>query len=86
MAGVLKPQAAKLLITALRDKFPDTPIHVHTHDTAGAGVASMVECARAGADAVDASVDSMSGMTAQPSMGAIVSSLQNTPFDTGLFD
>ena len=80
---MLKPEAAKLLISALRDKFPDTPIHVHSHDTAGAGVASMIECARAGADAVDAAVDSMSGMTSQPSMGAIVAALENTPFDAG---
>ncbi|KJH44199.1 pyruvate carboxylase [Dictyocaulus viviparus] len=84
MAGVLKPEAAKLLIGSLRDKFPDIPIHVHTHDTAGAGVATMIECARAGADIVDAAVDSMSGMTSQPSMGAIVACLQGTPHDTGL--
>ncbi|VDM67567.1 unnamed protein product [Strongylus vulgaris] len=84
MAGVLKPQAAKLLVTALRDKFPDIPIHIHTHDTAGAGVATMIECAKAGADVVDAAVDSMSGMTSQPSMGAIVASLQGSDHDTGL--
>lgn len=61
MAGLLKPQAARLLISALRCRYPDTPIHVHTHDTAGAGIASMIECARAGADIVDVAVDSMSG-------------------------
>lgn len=69
MAGLLKPQAANLLITALRERHPDVPIHIHTHDTSGAGVASMIECARAGADVVDVAVDSMSGMTSQPSMG-----------------
>lgn len=37
MAGLLKPVAAKSLISALRDRHPDTPIHIHTHDTAGAG-------------------------------------------------
>ncbi|KAK6753383.1 hypothetical protein RB195_012772 [Necator americanus] len=84
MAGVLKPEAARMLVGALRDKFPDMPIHIHTHDTAGAGVASMLECAKAGADVVDAAVDSMSGMTSQPSMGAIVASLQGTKYDTGL--
>ncbi|CAL8080811.1 unnamed protein product [Orchesella dallaii] len=84
MAGLLKPQAAQLLITALRDRHPDVPIHVHTHDTSGAGVASMIECARAGADVVDVAVDSMSGMTSQPSMGALVASLQDTPHDTEL--
>jgi len=53
----------------------DIPIHVHTHDTAGAGVAAMLACYDAGADMVDAAVDSMSGMTSQPSMGAIVASV-----------
>lgn len=83
MAGLLKPTAAKLLITAIRDKYPDLPIHIHTHDTAGAGVASMLACAEAGADVVDVAVDSMSGMTSQPSMGAVVASLQGTNLDTG---
>lgn len=82
MAGLLKPQAAKLLVTALRDKYPDIPIHIHTHDTSGAGVASMLACAQAGADIVDVAVDSMSGMTSQPSMGAIVASLKDTELDT----
>ncbi|XP_016973980.1 pyruvate carboxylase, mitochondrial isoform X2 [Drosophila rhopaloa] len=84
MAGLLKPEAARLLITAIRDKHPDIPIHIHTHDTSGAGVASMLACANAGADVVDVAVDSMSGMTSQPSMGAIVASLQGTPLDTNV--
>uniref|UniRef100_A0A1L8DZ66 Pyruvate carboxylase n=1 Tax=Nyssomyia neivai TaxID=330878 RepID=A0A1L8DZ66_9DIPT len=82
MAGLLKPNAARLLICAIRDKHPDIPIHIHTHDTSGAGVASMLACAEAGADVVDVAVDSMSGMTSQPSMGAVVASLQGTTSDT----
>ncbi|PSN56239.1 Pyruvate carboxylase [Blattella germanica] len=65
-------------------KHPDIPIHIHTHDTAGAGVATMLACAESGADVVDVAVDSMSGMTSQPSMGAVVASLQGTKLDTGL--
>lgn len=84
MAGLLKPRAAGLLIDAIRQKHPDIPIHIHTHDTAGAGVASMLACAQSGADVVDVAVDSMSGMTSQPSMGAIVAALQDTPLDTNL--
>lgn len=83
MAGLLKPRAATILIDAIRQKHPDIPIHIHTHDTSGAGVASMLACANAGADVVDCAVDSMSGMTSQPSMGAIVASLQDTELDTG---
>lgn len=83
MAGLLKPQAAKLLVTALRDRHPDVPIHIHTHDTAGAGVACHLACAEASADIIDVAVDSMSGMTSQPSMGAIVACLSGTEHDTG---
>ncbi|KAA8896193.1 carbamoyl-phosphate synthase L chain, ATP binding domain-containing protein [Sphaerosporella brunnea] len=67
MAGVLRPKAATQLIGAIRAKYPDLPIHVHTHDSAGTGVASMAACAHAGADAVDTATDSLSGMTSQPS-------------------
>lgn len=84
MAGLLKPRAAEMLITALRREFPELPIHVHTHDTSGAGVAAMLECAYAGADVVDCAVDSMSGMTSQPSLGAVVAALQGHPLDTQL--
>ncbi|KAI1613648.1 pyruvate carboxylase [Exophiala viscosa] len=84
MAGVLKPKAARRLVGAIRKKYPDLPIHVHTHDSAGTAVASMVACAEAGADAVDAASDSMSGMTSQPSIGAILASLEGGEFDPGL--
>lgn len=83
MAGLLKPKAATMLIDAIRQKHPDIPIHIHTHDTSGCGIASMLACAEAGADIVDVAVDSMSGMTSQPSMGALVASLQGTQNDTG---
>lgn len=84
MAGVLKPQAATLLVGSIRKRYPDLPIHVHTHDSAGTGVASMVAAAHAGADVVDAATDSMSGMTSQPSVGAILASLEGTEFDPKL--
>ncbi|KAF3762662.1 pyruvate carboxylase [Cryphonectria parasitica EP155] len=84
MAGVLKPYAAKQLIGSIRKKYPDLPIHVHTHDSAGTGVTSMVACAEAGADAVDACSDSMSGMTSQPSINALLACLEGTNLDPGL--
>lgn len=84
MAGVMKPRAATLLIGAIRKKYPDIPIHVHTHDSAGTGVATYVACAEAGADAVDTATDSMSGMTSQPSVGALLASLEGTGLEPGL--
>jgi pyruvate carboxylase len=84
MAGLLKPSAARMLVGGIREAHPDLPIHVHTHDTAGTGVASMIACAESGADAVDVATDAMSGVTSQPSMGAIVAALQGTDLDTGI--
>lgn len=86
MAGLLKPAACTMLVSSLRDRFPDLPLHIHTHDTSGAGVAAMLACAQAGADVVDVAVDSMSGMTSQPSMGALVACTKGTPLDTGRID
>lgn len=81
MAGLLKPKAAKSLVSEIRKKYPDLPIHVHTHDTAGTGVASMLQCLENGADIVDVAIDSMSGVTSQPSMGAVVAGLKNTDLE-----
>ncbi|CAR30304.1 Pyruvate carboxylase [Lachancea thermotolerans] len=83
MAGTLKPSAAKLLIGSIRAKYPDLPIHVHTHDSAGTAVASMAACAFAGADVVDVATNSMSGMTSQPSINALLASLDGE-IDTGV--
>ena len=61
MAGVLKPRAATLLVENLRQRWPELPIHVHTHDTAGTAVATQLAAAAAGADIIDCCIDSMSG-------------------------
>lgn len=76
MAGTLKPKAATLLVSNIRAKYPDLPIHVHTHDSAGTGVASMDAAANAGADVVDAASNAMSGMTSQPSISALLASFE----------
>lgn len=79
MAGLLKPLSARLLVGAIRENFPDLPIHMHTHDTANTGVASMLAGAEAGADVVDVAVSSMAGLTSQPAMGAVVAALEGSP-------
>jgi len=84
MAGLLKPQAATLLVGSIRKKYPDLPIHVHSHDTAGIAAATMIAAAMAGADVVDVAIDSMSGVTSQPSMGAVCMALEQTTLGTGI--
>ncbi|XP_022906261.1 pyruvate carboxylase 1-like [Onthophagus taurus] len=83
-AGLLKPKAASLLVTALKEKLPDMPIHVHTHDTSGNGVATLLASTFAGADIIDVAADTMSGITSQPSMGAIIAAVQNTTRTTNI--
>ena len=83
MAGLLKPGATRLLITALKQEI-DLPVHLHTHDTSGISAATVLAAVEAGADIVDAAIDGMSGLTSQPNMGAIVASLEHTDKSTDL--
>lgn len=83
MAGLLKPPAAKILIKTLKEE-TGLPIHFHTHDTSGISGATVLAACEAGVDAVDAAMDSLSGMTSQPNLGSIVEALRFTDRDTGL--
>ena len=83
MAGVLKPTAAGMLVRALKEEV-GLPIHLHTHDTSGMGIATILAAADAGADIVDAAIDSFSGGTSQPCMGSVVEALRRSERDTGL--
>jgi pyruvate carboxylase len=83
MSALLKPYAAAKLIKALKNEI-SIPIHLHTHDTTGNGVATVLMAAHAGVDIADVAFSSMSGLTSQPSLNTIVASLKNTARDTGL--
>jgi len=85
MAGLCKPYAAQKLVTTLKQEI-GLPIHFHTHDTSGNGVAAALKAAEAGVDIVDGAIASLSSITSQPSMNAIVTSLAGTERDTGLDD
>jgi pyruvate carboxylase len=83
MAGLLRAPAARTLVTALRDRF-DLPVHLHTHDTAGGQLATLVAAIEAGVDAVDAATASMAGTTSQPALSALVSATDHSERETGL--
>ena len=80
---LLKPAAARVLVKALRDEV-GLPVHLHTHDTSGISAATVLAAIDAGVDAVDAAMDAMSGMTAQPCLGSIVEALRHGERDPGL--
>ena len=83
MAGLLRPQAAHQLVTALRSRF-DLPVHVHTHDTPGGQLATYVAAWQAGASAVDGASGPLAGTTSQPALSSIVAAAAHTEYDTGL--
>jgi pyruvate carboxylase len=83
MAGLLRPRAAAKLVEAFRREF-DLPVHVHTHDTAGGQLATLLAASDAGADAVDVAAAPMAGTTSQPPFSALVAALAHTERDTGI--
>lgn len=83
MSGLLKPYAAKKLVGTLKQEI-GIPVQLHTHNTSGNQVATLLMAAEAGVDVVDCAISSMSSLTSQPSLNAVVTALQGTERDTGL--
>ena len=83
MAGLLRPAAATKLVGALRERF-DLPVHLHTHDTAGGQLATLMAAIDAGVDAVDVASAPMAGTTSQPSASALIAALEHTERDSGI--
>ena len=83
MAGLLKPYAGYQLVKALKEEI-GIPIHLHTHDTSGNGGSLLLMAAQAGVDIVDAALSSISGLTSQPNLNALVATLKGTERDPGM--
>jgi pyruvate carboxylase len=83
MAGLLKPFAAYKLVKALKEEI-GIPVHLHTHDTSGNGEAALLMACQAGVDIVDAALSSISGLTSQPNLNAIIAALRGTEWDPRL--
>jgi pyruvate carboxylase len=83
MAGLLRPPAAATLVTALRERF-DLPVHLHTHDTPGGQLATLLAAWQAGVDAVDGASAALAGTTSQPALSSIVAATDHTERATGL--
>ncbi len=83
MAGLLRAPAARTLVSALRERF-DLPVHLHTHDTAGGQLATLLAAIDAGVDAVDVASASMAGTTSQPPMSSLIAATLGTERETGL--
>jgi pyruvate carboxylase len=83
MAGLMKPDAARILVRALKEEV-GLPVHFHTHDTAGLACATILAAAESGVDAVDCAMDALSGNTSQATLGTVVEMLAHSERATGL--
>lgn len=84
MANLLLPYKAYELVSELKAKLPDTPIHLHTHNTAGTGDMTNLKAIEAGCDIVDTALSPLGNGTSQPATESLVATLQGTEYDTGL--
>ncbi|SFW67924.1 pyruvate carboxylase [Cellulophaga fucicola] len=75
MAGLLKPNAAFELISALKSEI-NIPIHLHTHDTSSIQAAMYLKAIEAGVDVVDVALGGLSGLTSQPNFNSVVEMLR----------
>ena len=82
MSGLLKPYAAKKLISALKQEV-GLPIHLHTHNTNGNQIATYLMAAEAGVDIVDTAMGPLSSLTSQPSMNSLQEALLGQERDPG---
>ena len=84
MAGLLKPYEAEVLVSAIKKAFPDLPLELHTHYTAGLASMTALKAIEAGCDIIDTAISPMAMGTSQPPTEPIVAALEGTPYDTGL--
>ncbi|MDO4816032.1 MAG: pyruvate carboxylase [Bacillota bacterium] len=82
MSGLLKPYAAKKLISTLKQEI-GIPVNLHTHNTTGNQLATLLMASEAGCDIVDAAIGSMANLTSQPSLNALNEALRGQERDPG---
>ena len=83
MAGILSPQAAYDLVSAIKDAV-DLPLVLHTHCTTGLAFMTYLKAIEAGADVIDTAISPFSGGTSQPATETLNYSLRELGYDTGL--
>jgi pyruvate carboxylase subunit B len=83
MAGMLAPQPAYDLITALK-KEVSLPVHLHSHSTSGMVMMTYLRSCEAGVDILDTAFSPLAWGTSQPPVESVVAALKGTPYETGL--
>lgn len=84
MAGICTPQNMYDLVSAIKDKHPDTPLVLHTHCTAGMAYMTYLKGVEAGADVIDTAISPFSGGTSQPATESMLIALREMGYDSDL--
>ncbi len=83
MAGILTPQAAYDLVSAIKDAV-DLPVVMHTHCTTGLAYMTYLKGIEAGADVIDTAISPFSGGTSQPATETLAYTLREMGYDVAL--
>ena len=86
MAGIMGPQEAYDLVSAIKDATPDLPIDLHTHSTTGLAFMTYLKAVEAGEDIIDTAISPFSGGTSQPATETMAYALRQMGYDVGLDD
>lgn len=84
MAGVMTPQEAKDLVSAIKDALPEMPVILHTHCTTGMAYMTVLKAVEAGCDVIDTATSCFSGGTSQPATETIFDALKGMGYETEL--
>jgi len=84
MAGLMDPNDAYELVSAIKREFPDILVHMHCHYTSGMASMSYLKGVEAGADILDCAISSMSMGTSHPPTEAMVAALAGSDRPTGM--
>lgn len=82
MAGMLAPQDAYELVTALK-KDVGLTVHLHCHSTSGMAMVTYLRACDAGADMIDTAFSPLAWGTSQPPVESVVAALKGTLYDPG---
>ena len=86
MAGIMGPQEAYDLVSAIKDAHPDLPIDLHTHSTTGLAFMTYLKAVEAGCDIIDTAISPMSGGTSQPATETLAYALRQLGYEVALND
>ena len=86
MAGIMGPQEAYDMVSAIKDAVPGMPIDLHTHSTTGLAFMTYLKAVEAGCDIIDTAISPMSGGTSQPATETLAYALRQLGYQVDLDD